>query len=262
MDVRRLRSGLAWLAGLALAPAAGAAWADDWIVTVGGGAQAAVPYEGAGRDIFLPVPIIQLRRPDRPERPTFDDDPGISIFNTARLNVGPTAALRGERDDHGDRAGLDDVPLAIEPGAFFTFWPTEWLRLHASERRGITGDHGWTGDAALDVVAKSGRWTATLGPRTGWGDQNYMETYFGVTPAEAAASPIIKTAYTPAAGIRYVGGYGSLGYRISPKWQVWANASYHRLSSEAADSPIVRQIGSANDISGGVSVRYTFDWRR
>ena len=253
-----------WAAGAcALVLTAGPAAADDWIVTVGGAVQATVPYEGAGHNLIVPVPSIALRRPGRPERPTFaDDTPGISVISTGWLSIGPDVQLRGKRNSEGDRAGLQEVPLAIEPGLFVTVWPTDWLRLHATERRGVRGDHGWTGDAGFDLVGNAGRWTATIGPRIGWGDQNYMETYFGVTPAEAAASPVIHTPYSLSGGMRYAGGYGGLGYRFDSHWQGWANVSVHRLAGGPADSPIVRQIGSVYDVAGGLGVKYTFDWRR
>ncbi len=53
---------------LAVVFTAGAAWADDWIVTIGGRAQAVVPYEGAGHDIFVPTPSLSIRRAGQPER--------------------------------------------------------------------------------------------------------------------------------------------------------------------------------------------------
>jgi outer membrane protein len=259
-----LRGGVLSAAVMACAVSSGpAALAQGWIVTVGGDAQAAVPYEGAGYNIFVPIPSIEARRPDRPDRPPFaDDDPGFSVISTGWLSVGPSVSLRGERDDEGERAGLRDVPLAVEPGLFIVLWPADWLRLRATERRGVRGDHGWTGDASLDLVADRGRWTATIGPRTGWGDQNYMETYFGVTPGEAAASPTIHTPYAPSGGLRYVGVYGQVGYRFNASWEAWANTSFHRLASGPADSPIVRQIGSRDDISGGLTVMYSFNWGR
>ncbi len=134
------------------------------------------------------------------------------------------------------------------------------MRLHAEERRGVIGYTGWVGDAALDLVAKAGPWTATVGPRIGWGDTTYMQTYFGVSPAEAAASPIIDTPYAPHGGRRYLGAGAGLTYHFSSRWQVNANAGYHRLDAVAANSPIVRLIGDRTEYSGGVGVKYSFNW--
>ncbi len=258
-----MRQVLLATAGAAGVLSAGAAQASDWIVTLGGRAQAVVPYEGASHDIFVPTPAIQLRRADRPDRPSFADDGlGLALLNTGGLSVGPELRLRSKRNSDGELVGVSSVPLAIEPGAFVTLWATRWLRLHGEGRRGIRGDHGWTADGALDLVGKTGRWTATVGPRVGWGDQNYMETYFGVTPLDAIASPVIKTPYTPTSGLRYVGGYASLGYHFGRHWQTTANVGFHRLAAQAADSPIVRILGSRDELSGGLGLKYSFGWRR
>jgi outer membrane protein len=241
-----------------LAP--GMACARDWIVTVGGRAQAVVPYEGAGYDIFVPIPSFHLRRADRPERPVLPDDAlGLALVNLGPVSFGPNVRVRGKRRDEDERTGLREVKLAIEPGMYVTAWPTNWLRAHAEARRGVRGHHGWLGDVAADLVLRSGAWTATVGPRAGWGDQNYMDTYFGVTPAEAAANTLIDASYRPKGGLRYVGAQATLVRRFGP-WQATANVGYHHLGDIAAASQIVQRIGSRQEFNGGVGLRYSFDW--
>ena len=253
-----------WMGAAALA-AAGAAEAADWTVTVGGRAQAVTPYEGAGHTDFVPIPSIQVRRPGDPDRPTFPGDSfGLGLIRFHGLSAGPAARLRGSRNDNGNRAGLSSVDTAIEAGGFVTFWPTEWFRLHLDGGRGVNGHSGWVGDAGADLVARPGRWTLTAGPRVGFGDGEYMNTYFGLTAQEAAANAKVAsiggTAYAPGGGRRYLGAQTTAAYRLSPRWQATANFSYHRLGERAADSPIVRAIGDANEYGGGVGVRYSFGW--
>ncbi len=243
-----------------------AALASDWTVTVGGRAQAVTPYEGAGHDIFVPTPSIQIRRSGTPDRPVMPDDGlglttlSAEIFGTGSLSFGPVVRLRGQRDNKDERVGLRDLGIAIEPGAFVNFWPTRWFRLRAEGRKGVTGHHGWIGDVGADVVARSGHWTTSLGGRAGWGDVHYMNAYFGVTPLEAAASPVVDRAYHPTGGLRYMGMETTVAYRWSPRWQTTANFGYHRLGSLAADSPIVQAIGNRNEMAGGIGVRYSFGW--
>jgi outer membrane protein len=81
-----------------------------------------------------------------------------------------------------------------------------------------------------------------------------------VTPAEAAASPIIDTTYAPSGGIRYVGAGATLARRWGAHWQTTANVGFHRLASTPADSPIVQQIGDRNEFSGGIGLKYSFTW--
>ena len=252
---------LAVSAGLALGLMSSSALAEDWTVTVGGRAQAVTPYEGAGHDIFVPTPSFQIRRAGTPERPVMPDDGlGLSLLNAGPFTFGPVARLRGKRDDKEDRVGLRQVDIAVEPGAFVNFWPTRWFRLRAEGRKGVTGHHGWIGDAGADLVLQSGRWTGSLGGRAGWADVHYMNAYFGVTPLEAAASPIINTPYQPKGGLRYRGLESTLAYHWSKRWQSTANFGFHRLASAGADSPIVQAIGSRDEFSGGIGLRYSFGW--
>jgi outer membrane scaffolding protein for murein synthesis (MipA/OmpV family) len=247
--------------GLVAIIVASKARADDWIVTMGARLQTSPPYEGAGYNRVLPVPTFSLRRQGQPERLSAPDDGyGIAVLNTGWFSAGPTVQFRGARDDSGERAGLHKVDFAVEPGGFVNFWPTNWLRLHAEERRGVVGHHGWIGDAGLDLVVKTGPWMGSVGPRVGWGDKSYMDQYFGVTPSDAAASPLIHTAYEPGAGPRYAGATATLAYRFSPRWQTTANFGYHHLVDQAADSPIVHAFHAQNEFSGGVGVKYNFGW--
>ena len=90
-----------------------------------------------------------------------------------------------------------------------------------------------------------------------------MDEYFGVTPAEAAASPFIDAAYLPKrGGIRYVGLESTLARRFGPHLQTTAHVGFHRLASTAADSPVVREIGNRDEISGGIGLKYSFTWSR
>jgi outer membrane protein len=38
-----------------------------------------------------------------------------------------------------------------------------------------------------------------------------------------------------------------------------AYAKYDRLSGDAADSPVVRELGSRSQLSGGLGITYTFN---
>jgi outer membrane protein len=238
-----------------------AAQASDWIVTVGVRPEAVVPFEGANHDIFFPTPIFQLRRPGRPVRPLIpDDSAGLTLLKAGPLSAGPVLRFRGKRSSDGDYAGLQEVPLAIEPGVFVNLWPTNWLRLHAETRRGIRGHSGWVADGGVDLALSHGPWTATLGPRVGWGDRDYMDTYFGVTAQDAASSPFVHTTYRPGQGLRYVGVGTTLARSFGPHWTAAANFSYRQLASTAADSPIVRTLGGRDELAGGLALRYSFPW--
>ena len=91
---------------------------------------------------------------------------------------------------------------------------------------------------------------------TEYGSANFMETYFGVTPAGAEASGL--SAFAAEEGFYQVGVSGGLTYTLTERWGVFGLISYRRLIADAADSPIVDVEGSANQFIGGVSLSYRF----
>jgi len=114
------------------------------------------------------------------------------------------------------------------------------------------------GDAGIDLIYTGRRWDVSVGSRYGYGGNAYMDTYFGLTPEEAARSPLINTAYEPGHGQRYLGVETAAAYNISRRLKTTLSFGYDRLSSLAADSPVVEVAGSANNYTAGVTLSYTF----
>ncbi len=237
----------------------GVSLAEGWIVTVGARVSANPPYEGAGHDVLAPSPMFSLRRADSIYRFTPpDDSSSIALLANRYIDFGPVLRFRYARGDSGELTGLDKVHWAAEPGAFVNLWPTNWLRGRVEARRGVIGDSGWVGDAGVDLIHTGSRWEASVGPRIGYGDTSYMDTYFQVTPEEAARSPLINTAYNPQGGRRYTGAEAALGYRLVGGFRVIGDFGYHRLTNTIAESPIVEVAGKRDQFSGGLALTYTF----
>jgi outer membrane scaffolding protein for murein synthesis (MipA/OmpV family) len=239
---------------------ASSAWAGDWIATIGARASVAPPYEGSTAEVVRPFPTFSLRPADRPYRFTPPDGgTTFAVIDTDHFVFGPMARFQYERKPQGPLKGLDKVDWAAEPGAFLEIWPTRWLRGRVEARRGVTGHQGFVGDAGIDLVRTGRRWDASIGGRMGWGDDDYMGTYFGVTPQEAARNPVINQAYDPSGGRRYWGVELAAAYHLDERWKITADAGYHRLAKQPSDSPIVRLIGDPNQYFGSVGVSYSFD---
>ena len=240
-----------------MAPVAG--YATDYIVTVGGRVSASPPYEGANRDVIRPSASFNVRRADRPYRFTPPDGGStFALVANRYIDLGPMVRFRYDRPGRGRLAGFDKIDFAVEPGVFVNLWPTDWLRARIEARRGVTGHAGFVGDAGLDLIHTGRRWDFSLGPRIGYGDSRYLETYFGVTPQDAARSPLIKTIYTPGDGARYAGVETAASYHFTNRLRTAVELGYHRLVGRAADSPVVAVAGSRGQVSGGVGLSYSF----
>jgi outer membrane protein len=88
----------------------------------------------------------------------------------------------------------------------------------------------------------------------GGGNRSFNQTYFGVTPANAAASGL--PAFTPGTGVSNVYVWPALLWRFHPNWLGAVGGMYSRVTGDAGDSPIVRDRGDANQWLGGVGIAY------
>jgi outer membrane scaffolding protein for murein synthesis (MipA/OmpV family) len=236
-----------------------AAQQGDWIVTVGAGASAGPPYEGSPTTRIYPTLSFTARRADRPFRFTPPDDGGsLNLFASKHFDIGPVLNIRQGRGDSGKLDGFKKIGWAAETGVFANLWVTDWLRGRVQVRQGIIGHYGAVGDAGIDYIHTGKRWDFSIGPRIGYGDARYMETYFGITPAEALASPYLTKPYTPGAGVRYAGAEVAYAYQANSHIRATIGVGYHHLTGVAADSPVVSIAGSRNQFSAGVGVSYSF----
>ena len=53
-----------------------------------------------------------------------------------------------------------------------------------------------------------------------------------------------------------------LSYQFSPRFGMFGYARYERLVGDGAKSPIVRELGSRNQLSAGIGLSYTFTVER
>jgi outer membrane scaffolding protein for murein synthesis (MipA/OmpV family) len=236
-----------------------AAHATGWIVTIGGRAAASPPYEGAPNDDIRPSVSFSVRRADRPYRFTPPDDgSSIALIASKYLDFGPVVRFRYDRDDTGRLRGFDKIDFAVEPGLFVNVWPANWLRGRVEVRRGVLGHDGWVSDAGIDLIHTGRKWDMSIGPRIGYGDRRYIDTYFGVTPQEALRSPFLFLPYEPAGGVRYGGAEAAVSYHFTNRLRTTFDLNYHRLVKLAADSPVVAIAGSRDQFAGGIGVTYSF----
>lgn len=228
-------------------------------VTVGAGAQVLPKFQGSDDYGFAPLPFFDLRPVGEPLRfGASDESFGLRLFGERMgFSFGPVIGVAGKREEDDVGAPVGDVDFTIEPGAYAQAWLGRSIRLRGEVRRGIGGHDGWLGDLGADFVLRSDGTVGGIGPRLRWADGAYHEAYFGVSPAAAAASGL--AAFDPGGGIYAVGAIAGIGHQFDERWGLYAYAGYDRLVGDAADSPIVRQLGSRDQFSAGLALTYSFD---
>ena len=248
------------LATLLVSPALAQEPAGDWIVTLRGNAKVQPSYPGAKSYGVMGFPSLSFRRATTPQRFTApDDNISFALYDGGWLKAGPSARFMGARraKDHRELTGIHDVNWTLELGGFVELWPMEKIRGRLDLRQAVNGHNGFVADLGLDYVETAGAWTFSIGPRVSYGDQRFMRSWFGVTPAEALANGRV-TPFNASSGVSSVGGTVGATYTFNPQWQLTAYARYDHLTGSAARSPVVRILGSESQATFGLKLAYSF----
>lgn len=153
----------------------------------------------------------------------------------------------------GDKrlAGMGKLTSSTEAGVGVGYGPVMVVARQSLNGRGaksaqvdMTVEHGWSLSDRLGLRVALG---AT------WANRDYMQTYFGVTAAQAQATSFSE--YTPKSGCRKVEASVGAEYALASKLTLQANVSFSRLGDPAAASPIV---GRRNGASAALGVAYAF----
>ncbi len=247
---------------LAMAAPAVAQDSDDLRVRVGLGAQVQPKFIGADKSEVGPLWNVDIARGAdefRFEAP--DDNFGIALIKAGRFRAGPGANIEGSRKNSDVGAPVGKVPTTFEAGAFAQYNLSDSTRLRGELRKGIGGHDGVIGSIGADQVWRDGdRYVFSVGPRVLFSTGRYQRAYFGVTPAAALATGL--PAYQPDGGIHAVAATSGMSYQFSPRFGMFGYARYERLVGDAAKSPIVRELGSRNQVSAGAGLSYTFTVKR
>ncbi len=239
---------------------------SDWIVTLGAWGNFSPEYSGSNRYDLGGSPIIDFRRLGSREWLSLPQD-GIDyeLFETENFRAGPVGAIRWDWGNTKDRGlkeiGDTGIDLSLEIGAFVEYWPAEWLRTRLEARNAVYGAEGWVFDLSSDFVwHPTSQWTFAAGPRLSIADGDYMNAYYGIDGAESQSLHLAK--YEASAGVRSTGAGLYLEYKWNDQLSTMAAFDYERLVGSAADSPFVRDDGSADQFTFSLGAKYQFVWNR
>lgn len=234
----------------------------DWRLTVGVTGMVAPDFEGAKDYMFRASPIISIGKAGPEARFTSrNDNISVSLFDNGQTRAGVAGRIIFPRDNDTSEEinGLDEVGWGAEIGGFAEYYPTDWLRVRGELRHGIVAYNGVVADLSADAfydilpaVRLSG------GPRLSAASAGYFDAYYGVDAEESAASGL--DVYDPGGGFRSIGAGGAISWRMNENVTTSLFGEYARLLGPAADSSLVRERGSPNQFTVGVSASYRFDF--
>ncbi len=234
-------------AGVVLAPYGDEA--PKWLVIVGPTLSYKPEYEGSAHAELQPGALINIRYRNRLFLST-GEGLGYDVFRGHNFRAGVAVAYDlGRNDDLNGLRGLGGV----DPAPQFKLYGDYVVRPRIGERefplilslvvaKAVGGYQGTNGIASLYLPiagSKEKKYAVFVGGTTEISGEKTMQTYFGVTPAQSAASGL--PVYNPSMGVRAAGaGMNSIWF-FKPHWMLNTSVGVKWLLSSAEGSPVVQK---------------------
>jgi outer membrane scaffolding protein for murein synthesis (MipA/OmpV family) len=174
--------------------------------------------------------------------------------------VGPVLQYRLKRGgevENSDVSHMQTVPAENEAGGFVG-WHLNQLLLS------VTGVYDISGNSDGSLIYLNGnyrlpvtkRFELALGAQATWASNDYMGAYFGVSPSDARNSGLPQ--YDANSGWKDAGLGLTAHYKFTKTWGVLGNVAYSRMLNDAADSPVVKDVGNKDQYTAIVALTYSF----
>jgi outer membrane scaffolding protein for murein synthesis (MipA/OmpV family) len=179
----------------------------------------------------------------------FSKDPALQYGARLTLDIGR------EESRSSALKGMGDIEAKVEVGGFFSYAFMPSVMLTSSVRTGSGKDkNGTLLDLDLGYSTKlNDQWRFSTGAGLTWANDAYMQSYFGVSAAQAKASDY--RAYTPGGALRDARMRVALSYQIDPRISITSSVTSSMLSDEAKRSPLVRK---SDTVDSMLAVAYAF----
>lgn len=224
-------------------------------LTLGGGAIVLPRYSGADSYRVRPAPFIDARYGDRLFFNPFSGL-GWNAMRTQNFRAGPVLLYASGRRGRGSLDGTRSVRGGVAAGGFMEY-RLNGMRLDANVRFPMTGDvNGYRASLRLRHDQRVGRWLASIGPSLVYRSASSADSLYGLNQRDAAVLGVDP--YRAGSGLTEVRLQARLAYLFNRDWSLTTVAGVGRLLNDAKDSPIVEDLGSANEGFLSVVLAYTF----
>lgn len=212
---------------------------SPWTFTAGGSVLVSPEFPGSGSAETLPLPALSVMYRDR----WFLNGDGLGAFFLRNGGWALSASVAADlaHRDESDAAYLrgtgdvDRTAVARVKGAYRFGVVTASLSMSTD----IANEHhGTVAEFSLQAQSRlTPRLSLHYGAAGRWTDDEYAETFFGITPQQSLDSGLPR--YVAASGIGDVRTFVNAVYGIDSRWILNTGFALGQLQGDAADSPIV-----------------------
>lgn len=229
------RLGRGWLFAIAATLAAGtahAAQAQDRVI-LGLGVANSPEYDGSDTSKTGVVPLVDISKGRF--FANMSDGLGVTAFEAGDFRLGAGLVYLSGFDRPASLASVSGSAGA----RLFAAWERDGFGARIGVTQIVSGDlDGMTADANLSyryIVTPRFSLIPSIGAT--WANEKFNQSYFGISPAEAAQAGIAT--YAADAGVNKVSIGLTATYRLTERVNLTASARASRLQGDARDSPLV-----------------------
>lgn len=238
---------------------------SPWSAHIAVGGMVKPEFPGAKDSEFLPFGLGRLAYGDYYIE-VVGPSAKINLIPGGVVEAGPLVGYDGGRDGGVKNRVvklLPEVDSSVEFGGFAklnfkqVITQLDSLSFGAEFAKASEGHEGYTVDLKASYGLQFSRaFHMSVDANVQFADKKHTNAYFGVSPIGAAATGL--PTYSASAGIEKAGVGLNARYMFSPNWGISGRIAYDRLLGDAAKSPIVKSVGSENQLTGAVGVLYRF----
>lgn len=230
------------------------AW-SKYSLRIGAGVLYSPDYEGSSRYRLRLLPVVDLRW--KQIAYLHDKSLRVNLIRNGWLKAGPILSFSPGRheDNNPDLQGLGDVGNGLEVGGFAESLVGPFALRFDVQKEVAGGYGGVTSHLEAGFLAyRNEKLSLVTGARVSFAGKNYMNAFFGVTPAQSAASGL--PIFHARGGVKDIGIGILTDYLISDNWSAGSVLGCSRLLGDAAGNPLVKERGSANQCIAFVRLTY------
>lgn len=231
------------------------------IVRFGYGGLMAPTYLGSKEFDYSAVPVFKV---DYLKVPfffrTIGSLHGIKSLPNKGFFLKPSFSVLGGRDskEHKYLEGLRNINPSVELG-LATGYRIGKFEGYIRVRRVFGGYYGYKGEFGGSLYSRPfDRLNLKLDTFFGFADTGFINTYFGISDSEAAASSVFNNSYSGESGITNANLVIDAEFDITSNQRLHFTTRYTNLLFDVAESPIVRN-GNAHQLITRIGTSYKIE---